>query len=118
MDKYKRALEVLKSNYTGSINNDAIKTIEELIGQVETIDAAREKLINLSDKVIIVSKELKHYKSRYEYYKHEWCAECERAEKLEKALDKVCAALSIMGYIAGDHTDKEKEWKEFFLKDE
>lgn len=88
MDKYKRAVDILKSGLTGEANLEAIADIEELIEQVELLEPQMEKtkehMENIADKVVIMRQELEHYKNRYEYYKHEWCAEQDAREELER----------------------------------
>ncbi len=78
-----------------------------------------------------------HFFHRYEHYKHEWCAESERAEELEAALDEACKHLSDENEIPcysddfdeskplsqcnkcnNEFVDVEKCWKEYFLKKE
>ena len=49
-----------------------------------------------------------------EWYKHEYYSECDRAENLEKALDKACDEL---GFLGNNLLGKE-QWKEWCLKDE
>ena len=79
----------------------------------------------LLDRVIrIVNEEPKDHD--LEWYKHEYYAECERSERLEKALDKACDELASMDYELGmsknpfaydcDYKDSD-EWKEWLMKD-
>ena len=67
--------------------------------------------------------------SELDWYKHEYFAECDRAEKLEKALDKACGllkeAVSQDCYIFDEvieenysYITEKEEWKEWCLKDE
>lgn len=60
---------------------------------------------------------------RKEYYKHGYCAEQERAERLEKALDKACEVMTSRvnidrgdGYPTLNFT--KEEWKEWCLQDD
>lgn len=71
--------------------------------------------------------------SKLDYYKHEYYSECDRSEKLERALDKACERIAIMCLTYTDCDDpicplqedncqrdcKSKEaWKEWCLIDE
>ena len=58
--------------------------------------------------------------SELDWYKHEYFAECDRAEKLEKALDKACEVLESLSRFTpkGSTIRTKEEWKEWCLKDE
>lgn len=55
-----------------------------------------------------------------EWYKHDYYAECDRAERLEKALDKACVELErwdIRNFDSPDISITKEEWKEELLQD-
>ena len=58
------------------------------------------KHIQLLEKITLnyfeLQSELLKVANRKEYYKHEYFSECDRAEKLNKALDSACDYLALM----------------------
>lgn len=72
----------------------------------------------LLDRVIrIVEEQPKDHD--LEWYKHEYYAESDRAEMLEKALDKACEKLEELSYVkgVGQVGMCYVEWKEWCMKD-
>ena len=75
--------------------------------------------------------------SKLDYYKHEYFSECDRSEKLEKALDKACERMASMcnvievcdelhcplnpnrcGLNCDTECESSKSWKEWCLKND
>lgn len=62
-----------------------------------------ELALNLVKEVIkLINEQPKDHD--LEWYKHEYYAECDRVERLEKALDKVCEYIHFNGYNGCPHS--------------
>lgn len=84
---------------------DNIKTnVDNAVKALKSNDIANNgemlKHIQLLEKITFdyfeLQSELLKVTDRKEYYKHEYFAECDRAEELNKALDSACDYLALM----------------------
>lgn len=61
------------------------------------------------------SDDVKKMQNQVDYYKHEYFSECDRAEKLERALDKACEELEKYQLYDYDSLQTAQDWKEWCL---
>lgn len=75
----------------------------DLLARIQELEEENKQLINEVDK-----------------YKHEYYAECDRSEQLERALDKACEQLENLSYVKGLGQVGRNfgEWKKWCMRDE